>query len=112
MPVIVRIKEILFYPLVHLAAGPVTLAAILVGVLIVVVSRILSAAASRVILRTMQHRGGHERVRFAVAKMARYSITFIGVLVAITSTGFKLDAIFAASAVLLVGIGFGLQNIA
>jgi potassium efflux system protein len=36
----------------------------------------------------------------------------IGTLAAIASVGIRLDALLAASAVLLVGIGFGLQNIA
>jgi small-conductance mechanosensitive channel len=112
MELLGRVKDILFYPLVHLAGGPVTTVTLLVGVLIILGSRIVAATTSSFILRTMQQRGAEDGVRFAVAKIARYVIQLIGLLVAVTSTGFKLDAVFAASAVLLVGIGFGLQNIA
>ena len=50
--------------------------------------------------------------RFALAKLTRYVIVLIGALSALASLGIRLEALLAASTVVLVGIGFGLQNIA
>ncbi len=51
-------------------------------------------------------------MQFAVAKIVRYSVTLVGLVGAFNTMGFRLDALLAASAVVAVGIGFGLQNIA
>jgi small-conductance mechanosensitive channel len=47
-----------------------------------------------------------------MAKIVRYLITLLAVFVAVNSIGIRLDAVLAASTVILVGVGFGLQNIA
>jgi potassium efflux system protein len=107
-----RVRDVLFYPLAHLAGGPVNAFTLLLGVAVIIISRIVALATSSFVQRALEQRGTDSGVRFAMAKIARYLIQMVGVLVAITSMGFKLDAVFAASAVLLVGIGFGLQNIA
>ena len=44
--------------------------------------------------------------------MVRWVVMVLGIMVAISSVGVNLNAAFAASAVLLVGIGFGLQKMA
>jgi small-conductance mechanosensitive channel len=53
-----------------------------------------------------------EGSRFAIAKIVQYAATLIGLLLALNSIGIRLDALFAASTVVLVGVGFGLQTIA
>ena len=112
MSFIDRLLEILNYPLLRLSAGAVTLATLLTALVVVLVARLLSGLASRQVHRVLARRGLPEGTRFAMAKMVRYIISLIGLLVAIASVGLRLDAILAASTVLLVGIGFGLQNIA
>lgn len=112
MDIAERIKQILFYPLVHLASGPLTIASILTGVAVLIAARVLAHFAAREVGRLLERRDLSEGARFATVKIVRYSLTLIGVFVALGSIGVRLDAILAASAVLLVGIGFGLQNIA
>src|SRR5262245_38228733 len=98
-----RARLILSYPLVTLAGGSLTLASIVTAVLIVVMARVLAGLAARTTTRLLHQRGVADGPRFAAAKIVRYLLTFIGVLIAITSVGLRLDALFAASAVLLVG---------
>jgi small-conductance mechanosensitive channel len=107
-----RLKQIFYYPIVQLAGGAITLASLLIATFIVVGTRVAAAMLARAAQRLLRQRGVAEGTQFAAAKIIRYLVTAIGVLVAITTVGLKLDALFAASAVLLVGIGFGLQNIA
>ncbi len=112
MPTFDRINAVVHEPLVHLAGGPITLAGLLTALLIVVVSYVLGAVVHRAIMRVLGRHEVAHGARFALAKIARYVIVLLGTLVAIMSLGIRLDALLAASAVLLVGIGFGLQTIA
>lgn len=47
-----------------------------------------------------------------MGKVVRWDVMVLGIMVAISSVGVNLNAAFAASAVLLRGIGFGLQKMA
>jgi small-conductance mechanosensitive channel len=112
MALVQEAKQILNYPLVTLAGGSVTLMAVAVALGIIVVARVAAGILGRATRRLLAQRGVLEGAQFAAAKIVRYLVTLLGVLIALTSIGVRLDALFAASTVLLVGIGFGLQNIA
>jgi potassium efflux system protein len=99
-------------PLIRLAGGIITPGAVLVGLLVIAVTLVISSLLGRALSRILQRRGLSAGAQFAAAKIARYVLTLIGLLVAIDSVGLSLSAVLAASTVLLVGIGFGLQNIA
>jgi small-conductance mechanosensitive channel len=107
-----RLNDFAHRPLLQLAGGPITLSSLLAGLLIVVVSYFLAGLASRAVNRVLALREVGHGTRFALAKITRYLVVLVGVLVAIMSLGLRLDAVLAASTVVLVGIGFGLQNIA
>lgn len=107
-----HIKELLNTPLVTLAGGPITVFGLFTGALILGGAYFTARLASRGLHRVLERQRVAEGARAAVAKIARYVIFFIGFLMALTSLGIRLDALLAASTVLLVGIGFGLQNIA
>ena len=47
----------------------------------------------------------------SIIKIVKYLIWTLGILIAISSTGLKLTFVIASVSALLVGIGFGLQNI-
>jgi len=112
MPSFERLKAIASEPLLHLAGGPITLASLALGLFIVVASTFVAGLASRTVTRVLARRQVADGARFALAKIARYIIVLLGTLIAVMSIGIRLDALLAASTVLLVGIGFGLQNIA
>jgi len=48
----------------------------------------------------------------AIERLAHYGIVLIGIVVALRTTGIRLDALFTAGAVFAVGFGFAMQNIA
>ncbi len=112
MPSLDELKARAQEPLVHLAGGPITLSALLTGLLIVVVSFVLGGIASRAVTRVLASREVAHGARFALAKIARYVVVLVGTAIAVMSVGIRLEALLAASTVVLVGIGFGLQNIA
>jgi small-conductance mechanosensitive channel len=61
--------------------------------------------------RLMKHREAAPGMQFAMAKIVRYLTLLVGLLTAVNAMGLQLGTLLAASAVLAVGIGFGLQNI-
>ena len=90
----------------------ITPGALMLGAVVVVATLLLSALAGRALRRVLARRGLSPGAQFAAAKIVRYLLVVVGLVVAIDSIGLNLSAVLAASTVLLVGIGFGLQNIA
>lgn len=107
-----KVGDALHYPLVTLSGGVVTPGSVLVAVAILLVSIAIAIAADRWIRRVLERRDVHAGALFAASKIARYVIILLGAVIAVNSMGVRLDALIAASTVLAVGIGFGLQNIA
>jgi len=112
MRYLAELQRLLFVPIVHLSAGPITAATLLVAFAILFAARIVASTTSRTVGAVLQRRGVDDATRFAITKMVRYAILLVGLLIAVNSIGLRLDALVAASAALLVGIGFGLQSIA
>ncbi|HUJ61286.1 MAG TPA: mechanosensitive ion channel domain-containing protein [Kofleriaceae bacterium] len=99
-------------PLIVLSGTPVSALTLLAAIAIVIASRIVAALIGRSVERVLEARGLERGVRFAAGKITRYVVIIIGVFVALGSMGVDTRAIMAGGAVLLVGIGFGLQKLA
>jgi potassium efflux system protein len=106
------LKEFLDRKLIEVAGAPITPGSLLVGAAVIFVAIALANLLAYSVRRVLRVRGTAHGVQFAVAKIVRYTVTAIGVIGAVNAMGFRLDALLAASAVVAVGIGFGLQNIA
>jgi potassium-dependent mechanosensitive channel len=99
-------------PLLVLSGTSVTTLTLLTALAIVLVARIAAAVLGRSIERVLKARGLDAGLRFAVGKITRYVLIILGVFVALGTIGVDTSAILGAGAVLLVGIGFGLQKLA
>ena len=106
------IEKLLHHPLIHLKDGEVTPGSLLAALALLALTLLVANAVGRAVGRMFAARGLSNGAQFAGSKIARYVLFIIGAVVAISSAGFDLTAVIAASTVLLVGIGFGLQNIA
>jgi small-conductance mechanosensitive channel len=106
------LKDFLDRKLLDLAGAAVTPGTLLVGAAAIFVALAVANLLALSVRRLLRARGAEQGVQFAVAKIVRYSVTGMGLIGAVNAMGFRLDALLAASAVLAVGIGFGLQNIA
>jgi potassium efflux system protein len=107
-----RFESVLHHPLITLKDGVVTLGSLIAAAVAITIAAFVARALAEAARRLFHSRGLAEGAQFAVAKIVRYTVLLIGVVVAVSSAGFDLTAVLAASTVLLVGIGFGLQNIA
>jgi len=99
-------------PLLVLSGTPITTLTLLAALGIVVVARIAAAIIGRTVERVLDARGLDKGLRHSVGKITRYVVITIGVFVALGTIGVDTSAIMAGGAVLLVGIGFGLQKLA
>ncbi len=105
------LKAFLDLHLVSLAGSVITPGSILVAATVLFSTFVLASLLARSTRKLLAAREVREGVQFAASKMIRYATLLIGAATAFSSMGFKLDALLAASAVLAVGIGFGLQNV-
>src|SRR5450432_1590520 len=87
--------------------GMLATAAVIV-LLSYVISRGARAGLHRFFLRGGMAPGGEVR---AMERLAHYFIVLLGIMIALRTTGIKLDALFTAGAVFAVGFGFAMQNI-
>lgn len=107
-----ELQDIWQKPLAELPGGTLTPSSVLTGVAIIILFVIIAAIAGRGVRRALERTGMTEGGRFAMAKIVRYVLWFTGFGVALNTMGVSLGAVFAASTVILVGLGFGLQEIA
>jgi small-conductance mechanosensitive channel len=107
-----RLRDLLEFRLLVLSGGVVTVGSVLVGLGIALASVLLANILGRAARRALRARGLPVGTQFAASKIVGYVTITIGLMVAFTSMGLKLDALIATSTVVAVGIGFGLQNVA
>jgi len=100
------------HKLLSFGGATVTIGSLIVGASVVLVAFILANLLAFWAQRLLRARGAEQGARFAVAKIVRYTVISIGFIAGCDTIGLRLDALLAASAVVAVGIGFGLQNIA
>jgi small-conductance mechanosensitive channel len=106
------IKVLLERKLVTLGGNPITIESLSAGIAIVLITIVVANALAFSVRRLLGKRGSPMGAQFAIAKIVRYGVLAVGVFGGLESMGLRLNTLFAASAVLAVGIGFGLQNIA
>lgn len=106
------LKEFLDRKLLELGGAAVTPGSLLAGAAVVLFAVTIANLLGLSARRLLRSRGTPHGVQIAVAKIVRYAVTAIGLVGAINTMGFRLDALLAASAVVAVGIGFGLQSLA
>jgi len=106
------LKHYLDLKLITVGGSAITPGSLLLGCGLLVITFLISGLVGRSVRHLLGRRGTPQGTQFAAAKIVSYTLVVIGVLVAVNSMGLRLDALFAASAVVAVGIGFGLQNIA
>jgi potassium efflux system protein len=104
-----RVFDFLREPFAELSGTPISPLSLLTALLILLVARIVSRVVAKALIRALAQ---HPDVAFTVGKITRWLGMIIGTLIALTTVGLDMTAVFAAFAVLLVGIGFGLQKMA
>ncbi|EQC51872.1 mechanosensitive ion channel family protein [Bacteriovorax sp. DB6_IX] len=95
----------------ELQGTKITLASIILGIFIFMTARYLSRISERLMHRFVSDRGLEIGVTTSIAKITRYFVLTIGIIITLDTLGVDMKSLAALGAVLGVGIGFGLQNI-
>jgi small-conductance mechanosensitive channel len=90
----------------------VTLASIVSFVVFLTLAFLLSALLQRGLHGVYSRRGIEEGVQYALNRLLHYAIVALGLFLALDNLGISITALAGLGAILAVGIGFGLQNIA
>lgn len=90
----------------------ITLASIASFVVFLLLAMVVSHLMRRALQRFYVQRGLDEGVQYALNRLLHYAVLAIGLFLALENLGISVTALAGIGAVLAVGIGFGLQNIA
>ncbi len=90
-----------------------TVASILAGVLVLLFAYIVNKLIKRFFVKKLfpKLEKGKEGIAKSYLRIVSYIIFIIAILIALNSAGIEISYLFAGGAALLVGIGFGIQNI-
>ena len=99
-------------PLFVISGTPVTIASIISFFVFVVLAYIVSKLLQRSLRPVYRRRAVDEGIQYALNRLLHYAILALGVYLALDNLGVSVTGLAALGAILGVGIGFGLQNIA
>lgn len=107
------LDEIVKHPLFTIQGQAITLVDLVTFALFIIVTLAVSRLLRKSADAALSRRGVEEPGTKAIARrLIHYGILFVGFATAVDNLGFNLSAIFAAGAVLGVGIGFAFQHVA
>jgi len=106
------IWSLLSTPLFQLGSSQISIASLFVALMILAGFVIISRIIERGVHKTLKSKTIDSGVKGSIERFSRYLIITLGAFVALDTIGISLSSLAALGAVLMVGIGFGLQNIA
>ncbi|HYX34680.1 MAG TPA: mechanosensitive ion channel domain-containing protein [Oligoflexus sp.] len=102
------------HPLFTISDTKVTIISLIIFLMICIASVVLGRLARTFVFRITLQKGTEAQrgLAYSLGNITQYAVTIAGILIALDNIGISLTALAALGAILTVGIGFGLQNIA
>lgn len=104
--------KLLSTPLFTLGDSPVSVASIFVSLIIFGIAIVVSKIVERAVENALKNKLIDSGVKGSIQRFSRYIVVVLGAFIALDTAGVSLNSLAAFGAVLMVGVGFGLQNIA
>jgi small-conductance mechanosensitive channel len=95
-----------------LGGTAVTVASLVSFFVFLTLAYLISKGMQRGLQRVYRQRGLEEGVQYALNRLIHYAVLALGLFLALDNLGISITALAGLGAILAVGIGFGLQNIA
>jgi len=106
-----ELNNILAYSIIEIEDVNITVFNVLLAILCLLGAKMLFLMIAGTLRRIMRNRKKSEKARTqSLLQIIRYFIFFVAFLFALKSLGVNFGIIWASSAALFVGLGFGLQN--
>ncbi len=99
-------------PLFQLGNSHISIASLFVVLLILIFFYVVSKIVEQAVGNILKNKSIDPGVKGSIERFSRYLVVLVGAFVALDTIGISLNSIAAVGAVLMVGVGFGLQNIA
>lgn len=98
-------------PLFEISGNKFSIMSLILACIVFYLSVILSRMAERFVQNLLEGKDIDPGVKGSLTTFTRYLVVIIGSLITLDTVGVSLSSLAALGAVLMVGIGFGLQNI-
>jgi len=108
------LKQIFYYlsmPLFEISGNKISLISLILAVVVFTLSVKLSGIAKKIIRNVLSDKDVDHGVKGSLERITGYIVLVVGTLITLDTVGVNLNSLAAIGAVLMVGIGFGLQNI-
>ncbi len=105
------IWELLNTPLFELDGNKVSLVSFIIALFILFGFFLISKLIERGVRNTLKNKTIDPGIKGSIERFSRYLTIIAGAFIALDTIGISMSSIAALGAVLMVGIGFGLQNI-
>ncbi|MCC6137309.1 MAG: mechanosensitive ion channel [Bdellovibrionaceae bacterium] len=113
-PLTEHLKEFLSLintPLFSISGSKISFMSLGLSLLIIILAAKIAKYVGKILNRTLEIRSVDSGVRDSLEKFVRYLIIVVGILFSMDNLGVSINSLAAVGAILMVGIGFGLQNI-
>ncbi len=100
------------FPIFHLHNTKISLSSLSISIIIILIAFRLAKYLGRLVNDSLERRNVDSGIRDSLDRFTRYLIITVGILFSLDNMGFSINSLASLGAVLMVGIGFGLQNIA
>lgn len=109
--IVKRFSQILTTPFLELSGNKISITTMFIVVLFIYLSSVLSKYAQVLTTKVLMNKNIDSGVKGSITKFIGYATQILGIVITLEMVGISLSSIFALGGVLMVGIGFGLQNI-
>jgi small-conductance mechanosensitive channel len=107
-----EIGEVIEYPLFYINQRPITITAVVVGIIILLVFVFISKGLRNIIKNRLFPKYKLDQgIQLAILKVLHYLMVGLGIIVAVQFIGLNLTSLAVVFGLLSVGIGFGLQHV-
>jgi small-conductance mechanosensitive channel len=107
-----EVWDVIRYPLLEVSGNKISLLSIITALFFFYASVALSRVAENLIGKVLRDKTQLDPgVKDSIKRFTRYTVLTVGILITLDTIGISMSSLAAISAVLMVGIGFGLQNI-
>lgn len=106
-----KIFALMDLTILHLNNAKITPSSLLISLFIIVASFRIAKYLGKVLNKTLAKKSVDSGIRDSLDRFFRYLIVTVGILFSLDNLGFSISSLAGLGAVLMVGIGFGLQNI-
>jgi small-conductance mechanosensitive channel len=107
----IKIWETIRTPLFEISGNKFSIMSLILACIVFYLSVVLSRMAERFVKNLLNGKDIDPGVKASISTFTRYLVVIVGSLITLDTVGISLSSLAALGAVLMVGIGFGLQNI-